>query len=204
MGSYSPPVRRKDSIGLLFSYNPEYNSVCDVIFDHLKISHDDIIGFQQLNSRKYVVKFRHSAVFQHFCELYDEKEIQVAPGKFVQVANFSRVFTYVCIKYAPFDMDNSLLENILSRYGRLYGIRLNRFSYGKAEGLLNGVRTAKMELKGSIPSSINIQGQNIVFFNIMVKRKRVLNVEEKIIWQWSVSMTRMIGLIFTVLKIFPS
>ena len=164
MGSFSTPIRRKDSFGLLFSYNPEYNSVCDVIFENLKLSHEDIIGFQQLNSRKYVVKFKDSDVFQHFCELYDEKEIQVAPGKFVQVTNFSSVYSYVCIKYAPFDMENSLLENILSRYGRLYGIRLNRYSYGKAEGLLNGVRTAKMEIKGNIPSSINIQGHNIVFY----------------------------------------
>lgn len=62
-------------------------------------------------------------------------------------------------------MENDILERILGNYGKVFGIRRNRFAYGKAEGLLNGTRTARMELKRSIPSSLNIQGHNVVLYH---------------------------------------
>ena len=164
MSSFTPPIRRQDSIGLFFSFSPDYNQVCDVVFDILKIDHNEIIGFQQLSKEKYVLKFSKSFIFQTFCDEYDEKDVDIGNGKSVRIINFSRQYTYISIRYAPFDMGNDILERILGSYGRVYGIRLSRFAYGKAEGLLNGTRTARMELKRSIPSSLNIFGHNVVFY----------------------------------------
>ena len=64
-----------------FSFIPDYNKVCDVIFDVLKIDHDDIFGFQQLSKEKYVLKFSKSFIFQAFCDKYDEKDVDIGNGK---------------------------------------------------------------------------------------------------------------------------
>ena len=156
-------VRRKDSVGLFFSYNPDYASVCNVIFDLLKIKQDHIVGFQQLKSDKYVVKFVNSAVYEDFCERNEEKILDVNGYGNVRVVNMSKVFIFVSVRYAPFDMEEETLVNILSRYGKVHDMRWNRFSYGKAKGLLNGTRTARMQIKSNIPSSMNILGHNIFF-----------------------------------------
>ena len=42
-------------------------------------------------------------------------------------------------------------------------MRHNRYTNGKANGLLNGIRTAKMEVTRNIPSSLKIEGHNVVF-----------------------------------------
>ena len=158
----SLPLRRQDTVGFFFSFYPDYGAVCDFIFDVLKVDYNDIIGFQQLSGNKVAMKFANNRVFQDFCDKYDEKECTLGPGKTVRVINFSRIYTYVSIRQVPFDMDNALLENILGKYGKVYGIRRNRFAYGKAKGLENGTRTARMELKHNIPSSMNIQGHLIL------------------------------------------
>jgi len=162
--SYSPPIRRKDSIGLIFSFNPDYNCVCDVIFDQLDIKEGDIVGFQQLKSNTFVIKFNNSAIYESYCDTYDGKELQVGNNGNVRVINFSKVYTYVSIRHAPFDMENDILENILSKYGKLHGIRLNTYFYGRAKGLLNGTRTARMELKANIPSSISVLGHKVYLY----------------------------------------
>ena len=164
MGSFSFPTRREDSVGLMFPFSPTQRQISDVIFQVLKINYDEIIGFQPLGKSKVVIQFSKSYVFHSFCDKYDEKDIDVGNGKLVRIVNLSRQYTYVSIRYAPFNMDNALLERILMKYGKVFGIRLNRYAHGKEEGLLNGTRTARMELKRSIPSSMNIHGFNIVFY----------------------------------------
>ena len=52
-----------------------------MIFDVLKIDHDDIFGFQQLSKEKYVLKFSKSFIFQAFCDKYDEKDVDIGNGK---------------------------------------------------------------------------------------------------------------------------
>ena len=45
---YTPPVRRKDSIGLLFSSRPDLFLINNVIFDKLRIDVSDLIGPKQI------------------------------------------------------------------------------------------------------------------------------------------------------------
>ena len=148
---------------MFFSYNPNYASVCDVIFDLFKIKQDQIIGFQQLRSDKYVIKFTNTIFFEEFCDKYEEKIVGVSGEGNVRIVNLSKVFTYVSIRYAPFDMEDETLRNILSRYGKVHDMRWNKFSYGKAKDLFNGTRTAHMQIKSNIPSSVNVQGHRIFF-----------------------------------------
>ena len=145
-------------MGLLFSCRADYDLVCDTIFDKLKISQDDIVGIQLLRNNKVVVKFSDSSVFYAFCEVYDGTVTQLKDGEQVKIVNFSSEFNYVSIRYAPFEMSDDTIIGVLSQYGKVLSIRRNTHSIGKAQGLISGTRTAKMEIKRNIPSSVNIQG----------------------------------------------
>ncbi|KAG7167104.1 hypothetical protein Hamer_G005440 [Homarus americanus] len=48
------------------------------------------------------------------------------------------------VKNAPFEMGNDIIMNILSKYGKVEGVRLNKYTKGPAAGLLNGTRTFKI------------------------------------------------------------
>ena len=157
------PSRRKDTIGLKFSDPVEINEICDVLFDRLNIDYEDIYGFQQHKFNKVEVKFKDSDVHKQFCIDYAEKELVLDDNKTVMVVNLSGIYTYVSIKFAPFDLTDATLINIMSRYGKVENIRWNKYTYGDARGLLNGTRTAKMILKTNIPSSMTVCDHNIVF-----------------------------------------
>ena len=90
MAFYSPPLRRKDSIGLCFSCYPEYNIVCRVIFDELNIDKDDLIGFQHLSNNKVIVKFSSSVTFEQFVEENEGRVVDIDNGQTVRILNFSK------------------------------------------------------------------------------------------------------------------
>nr|XP_045619607.1 uncharacterized protein LOC123771200 [Procambarus clarkii] len=46
MGSYTPPLKRKESVGLKFSCNADSDLVCTTIFDVLQIKTYEIVGYQ--------------------------------------------------------------------------------------------------------------------------------------------------------------
>ena len=163
MSSYVPPIRRKDSIGLCFSCYPEYNLVCKVIFEILKIDENDLVGFQHMTNNRIIIKFSDPYTFQEFVRENEDKTVNIDKGETVKIVNLSSVYAYVSIRYAPFDMENSTLISVLSQYGKVHSIRMNRHSNGKAEGLLNGIRTARMEIRQNIPSSIKVFGHSVVF-----------------------------------------
>ena len=167
---YTPPVRRKDSIGLIFSGKPDLRLINDVIFDKLRIDVDDLIGFQEMRNNKVILKFREKCLFETFLRNYEEKVISLANGMEVKIVNFSSTNTFVSIRYAPFDMENEALIAALSQYGKVFGIRQNTYTIGRAKGLLNGIRTAKMEVKKNIPSSLLIGGHNVLFMYTGQKR----------------------------------
>ncbi|KAG7165582.1 hypothetical protein Hamer_G013080 [Homarus americanus] len=59
---------------------------------------------------------------------------------------------------APFEMGNEIIMNTISKYGKVEGMRLNKYTKGPAAGLLNGTRTFKedfpaIQLSGEIHSS---------------------------------------------------
>ncbi|KAG7177337.1 hypothetical protein Hamer_G000664, partial [Homarus americanus] len=47
------------------------------------------------------------------------------------------------VKDAPFEMGNQIIMNIISKYGKVERVRLNKYTKGPAAGLLNGTRTFK-------------------------------------------------------------
>lgn len=161
--TYTPPIRRKDSVGLIFSRRPDYDVVSNLIFEKLGIDADDIIGFQSMFNNKVVIKFSDRSRHEAFVNDYDEKVFALSDGLNVRIVNFSTNYTFVSIRYAPFDMDNESLVSILNKYGKVIDIRENKHYYGKAKGLLNGIRTAKMEVKRNIPSSLTVLGHTVSF-----------------------------------------
>ncbi|KAG7168250.1 hypothetical protein Hamer_G018844 [Homarus americanus] len=42
-------------------------------------------------------------------------------------------------------MENKIIMNIISKYGKVEGMRLNKYTKGQAAGLLNGTRTFKLK-----------------------------------------------------------
>ncbi|KAG7176946.1 hypothetical protein Hamer_G000157 [Homarus americanus] len=67
------------------------------------------------------------------------------------------------VKDAPFEMGNEIMLNIISKYGKVEGVRLNKYTTGPAAGLLKGTRTFKVNLKNNIPSSVTVGGHSLTF-----------------------------------------
>ncbi|KAG7170914.1 hypothetical protein Hamer_G012484 [Homarus americanus] len=49
------------------------------------------------------------------------------------------------VKDGPFEMGNEIIMNVISKYGKVEGMRLNKYTKGPAAGLLNGTRTVKLK-----------------------------------------------------------
>ncbi|XP_064110258.1 uncharacterized protein LOC135218043 [Macrobrachium nipponense] len=110
----------------------------------------------------YGIKLLESGIEVHMIiSEYVEKELQIGNGITVEIVNMGASYSFVSIRYAPFDMDNQMIESVLERYGKIIWIRNNQHTLGKGNGLLNGIRTAKMEIKNNIPSSIRIAGHSV-------------------------------------------
>ena len=150
-------------MGLIFSRRPDYDVVSNLIFEKLGIDADDIIGFQSMFNNKVVIKFSDRSRHEAFVNDYDEKVFALSDDLNVRIVNFSTNYTFVSIRYAPIDLDNESLVSILNKYGKVIDIRENKHYYGKAKGLLNGIRTAKMEVKRNIPSSLTVLGHTVSF-----------------------------------------
>ncbi|KAG7168380.1 hypothetical protein Hamer_G002409 [Homarus americanus] len=60
-------------------------------------------------------------------------------------------------------MGNGIILNIINKYGKVEGMRLNKYTKEPAAGLLNGTRTFKVNLKNNIPSSVTVGGHSLTF-----------------------------------------
>ena len=139
-------MRRKDSFGLIFSIKPSIQTVCDVIFENLGLDYSDLIGYQLMTRNRAIVRFKSRSSYDKFVNEYEGKELQIGNGSTVKIVNMVSV-SLVSIRYAPFEMDNHMVESVLRQYGKVIWIRNNQHTTGKGAGLLNGIRTAKMEIK---------------------------------------------------------
>ena len=162
MGSYSPPLRRKDSFGLEFNAYPDMKSVGEILFETMGIAIDAIAGIQHLNRNRIVVKMRFNVEFVELMKKYEDKSVEVGSLS-AKIINLSKSYTYVSVRNAPFELEDDMIVNILSRYGKVENLRNNKFAVGPFKGLLNGVRTVKMWIRENIPSSCSIRGHNISF-----------------------------------------
>ena len=169
MGSYVPPLRRKDSFGLEFNNYPDMESVRKVLFESMKLTVDSIIGIQNLNRNRIVVKIISSDMFEEVMNKFEDQTI-VFGAVSVKVINLSKSFSYVSVRNAPFELDDDTIVKIMSRYGKVDSIRNNRFSFGPFSGLLTGVRTVKMRIRENIPSSFTIRGHAVsIMYNGQVR-----------------------------------
>ena len=162
MGTYSVPLRRKDSFGLQFAAYPTMKIVSDALFKSMKVKLEEIIGVQTTSRNRVIVKVIPN-VFSYLMKEYEDKYLDVEKFGQFYVKNLSSSVTYVSIRNAPFEMSDETLSALLSRYGKVENIRRNMYSDGPFKGSLTGVRTAAMRLKENIPSSITIHGYTISF-----------------------------------------
>ena len=162
MSTYIPRFRRQDSIGLFFT-SPfvTMEMVGKLLFDEMKIECSKIVGVQNISKDKVIVKFDSNETFLSIVKEYEDKIMRINDTYSVKVVNISTGLTFVSVCNAPFEMENDTIICILSRYGEIESIRNNRFSHGPFEGLLSGIRTAKMKVRENIPSSINVFGHNL-------------------------------------------
>ena len=168
MGGYVPPLRRKDSFGMHFTFYPSMGLVSEILYNKMNLTIDNIVGVQNISNNRVVIKVVPHK-FEEIMDEYEDKEIVINAGV-VRVINLSNSFSYVSIRNAPFELENDILQELFSRYGKVYEMRMNRFSTGPFTGLFNGVRTAKMIIKQNIPSSVTIRGHNIAFlYNGQIK-----------------------------------
>ena len=161
MASFPTYLRRKDSFGLQFSGDMTIENVCIVLFRELKLVIADILGVQNVNRNKVVVKLSTENKFQEIVKDFEDKLIKLSEENNVKIVNLSTTNTYVSIRNAPFELSDELLINIMSRYGKVDSIRSNRFSMGPLKGVLTGIRTVKMKIRDNIPSSLNVFGHNL-------------------------------------------
>ena len=165
-----PPLRRKDSFGLEFSFYPSMDAVSEVILEKMNMKTDDILGIQNLNRNKVVIKVANTQVFESCMRRFEDQEVILGNLSKVRVTNLSATYTYVSVRNAPFELDDSYLISVLSRYGKVDNVRHNKFSLGPFKGLYNGTRTVKMVVRENIPSSCAIRGYNVTFmYNGQIK-----------------------------------
>ena len=73
MGSYSPPLRRKDSFGLEFNSYPDMQSVSEILFKIMGIAVDKIEGIQTLNKNRIVMKMSLNQEFMKLMKKYEDR-----------------------------------------------------------------------------------------------------------------------------------
>ena len=160
MGTYR--FRRQDSLGLQFTAPyVSMEMVGTVLFSEMNVNIGDIAGVQNIGKNKIVVKFTSTSTFMDVMEKFEDRVIAINNVDSVKVINLSSTITFVSVRNAPFEMDDDVIINILSRYGKVESLRNNRYSVGPFKGLLTGMRTARMKLKDNIPSSISVSGHNL-------------------------------------------
>ena len=162
MGTFSVPLRRQDSFGLQFSSYPSMPVVRDALCNCMEIPLDDILGVTTAGRNRIIVKVVPS-LFNDLMKKYEDKRFTSEKLGSFYVKNLSSSLTYVSIRNAPFEMSDEALISLLSRYGKVQNMRNNRYAHGPFEGKLTGVRTATMQLKENIPSSITFHGYTISF-----------------------------------------
>ena len=103
--------------------------------------------------------------YDQICEKFTDKELEIEEGHKIQIDDISSKKTRVFISRVPFEVNNDMLCDMLSKYGEVHKCQDYFKKYGKYKELKgSGNRIAWITLKEQIPQSINInQIQNNVF-----------------------------------------
>ena len=125
--------------------------------DQRGIDYDDIVSIQRrLGTNTFVISFRTADAKAHILSVWD---INVA-GHRAFVADCDNRISLVKIYNAPNEMPDSVIIGRLSSYGSVLSFRRDHAT----DSIYNGVRTARMEIKQNIPSTVRITGEFIKFW----------------------------------------
>ena len=126
-------------------------------FDSASVDYDDILSVQRrLSSNAWIVAFRTAAAKEHVLSAWNF----VIAGHRVFIADCDRKISLVKIYNAPNEMPDSVIIGRLSVYGSVLSFRRDLLT----DSIFNGVRTARMEVKKEIPSTVRIAGEFIRFW----------------------------------------
>ena len=107
----------------------------------------------------------------------------VIAGCTVSLSNCENRVQIVKIYEAPTEMPDSVLIGRLSHYGKVFSFRRDKI----ADGIYNGVRTARMRMNLPIPPSILVAGE---FIRIWYPHSQKCVVVVEILGTWSLNASR--------------
>ena len=125
--------------------------------DQSGIDYEDVVSVQcRLGTNTYVVSLRTAKAIAHILSAWD---INVS-GQHAFVADCDNKISIVKIYNGPNEMPDSIIIGRLSSYGSVMSFRRDLAT----DAVFNSVRTARMEIKQDIPSSVRIAGEFIKFW----------------------------------------
>ena len=126
-------------------------------FDSAGVDYEDILSIQRrLSSNTWVVVFRTATAKEQVLSAWNF----VIAGHRVFIADCDRKISLVKVYNAPNEMPDSVIIGRLSVYGSVLSFRRDLLT----DSIFNGVRTARMEVKKDIPSTVRIAGEFIRFW----------------------------------------
>ena len=149
-------VRKSYSVYFTLDTQVPVNKIFEAL-DGKGIDFDHILSVQRrLGSNTYVVSFSTAEAKSQILSSWD---IEVC-GYRAFVADCDHKISIVKIYNAPNEMPDSVLIGRLSVYGTVLSFRRDLVN----DSVFNGIRTARMEIKHDIPSTVRIVGEFIKFW----------------------------------------
>ena len=156
----------KETIGLLYLHN-EKAEISDVLelLRKLNIDRIHVEGIQRDSEKWYsrlLIKFKpqFANVFERVKKL-DGNVLLVRGGEArVIIQDMTGEIKYVSVYGVPFEVPNSAVEELMSRFGQVKDIRMIFFQQNLC-GIATGTRCVKMIIQREIPSCIKIGNRSI-------------------------------------------
>ena len=122
--------------------------------DAAGVDYEDILSIQRrLSSNTWVVAFRTAIAKEQVVSAWNF----VIAGQRVFIADCDRKISLVKVYHAPNEIPDSVIIGRLPVYGSVLSFRRDLLT----DSIFNGVRTARMEVKKHIPSTVRIAGEFI-------------------------------------------
>ena len=152
----APSVKRVNTIGIKYlEGHPDYNNI-DLILDKTLHIHDDEIKGIVMSDDYVAFKISTYTKYQQICTDFEERILNINSFKFI-IEDLSTYTTKVTICGAPLELTNATIEESLQPYGKVVKIYSNSIQHGRYKGILNGVRTAEVDIRKPIPSCIFLE-----------------------------------------------
>ena len=149
-------VRKSFSVYFSLDTSVPTNAIIEA-FDAAGVDYEDILSIQRrLSSNTWVVAFRTATAKELVLSAWNS----VIAGHRVFIADCDRRISLVKVYNAPNEMPDSVIIGRLSVYGSVVSFRRDLLT----DSIFNGVRTARMEVKKDIPSTVRIAGEFIRFW----------------------------------------